>query len=182
MTLSSYEINDLERLINEIAAAVELTEDTAYVALVRAPSTDQELVEVRRLDLPALLDDDENISRRLRDVARSFALPAVHPPGHSLVTVIVRPGRCIAGPNEAVWLKGWRYARHVEPVWDSDLILVTEHGWTDLSTQWAGHQPRMVAGIACRLRLPSSTRRRSTRDGGQPPPHRSAPRSTRYPR
>ncbi len=140
MTLSSYEIADPERLINEIAAEVELSDDTAYLALVRAPSTDQELIEVRRLDLPALLDDDDDISDELRDLARSFALPDLRPPRHAVVTVLVRPGRCIIGPNEVVWLKGWRYSNHWAPVWDSDLILVTEHG----VTRWAGPHPRMV--------------------------------------
>ena len=46
-------------------------------------------------------------------------------------------------PNEAVWLNGWRFSNHFAPVYDSDLILVTEHGWTDFMTQWAGHEPRL---------------------------------------
>lgn len=143
MRLEPYDIRDPEKLIEQIADQVDLVEDTAYAALVRAPSTTQELVEVRRLDLPALLDDDDDIRDDLCDLARSFDLPDIRPPRHALVTVVVRPGRCVIGPNEAVWLSGWRYSNHLAPVYDSDLILVTEHGWTDFMTAWAGHTPRM---------------------------------------
>lgn len=145
MRLEPHDIRDPGKLIAQIAERVDLVEDTAYAALVRVPSTTQELVEVRRLDLPALLDDDDEIRGDLRDLAWSFDVPDLRPPQHALVTVIVRPGRCIIGPNEAVWLSGWRYSNHLAPVYDSDLILVTEHGWTDFMTTWAGHTPRMLS-------------------------------------
>ncbi len=144
MTLEPFEIRDPEQLITDVAEQVDLGEDTAHVVLVRAPSTTQEVIEVRTLDLPALLDDDDNISDDLCDLARSFAVPDVRPPQHAVVTVIVRPGRCIFGPNEGVWLAGWRYSNHLAPIYDSDLILVTEHGWTDLMTTWSGRHPAML--------------------------------------
>ncbi len=144
MSLASFEIRDPERLVIDVAERVELTEDTAYAVLVRAPSVDQEILEVRRLELPALLDDDEEISEDLRALARSFRLPEAWPPQHAVVTVVVRPGRCLFGPNEHVWLAGWRYANHFQPLHDSDMILVTEHGWAHCFSDFAGHHPRML--------------------------------------
>ena len=144
MALEDFEIRDPERLVKQVVELVDLMDDQAYAVLVRAPSTKQEVVEVRLLDVPALLDDDDDISDLLRAVARSFNLPDVRPPQHALVTVIVRSGRCVIGPNEGVWLRGWRYANHHAPLYDSYIILVTEHGWTDLMTTWACREPALA--------------------------------------
>jgi hypothetical protein len=143
MELERYELRDPRRLMEEIAREVTLAEDTSYVALVHHPSTDQRLVQVTPLDLPALLDDDEDISETLRDVARSFGIGWRDTTDHLLMTVIVRPGRTVFGPNESVWFRGWRYANHFEAISTGDLILVTEHGWLDFMTDEAGHEPRM---------------------------------------
>jgi hypothetical protein len=148
MALEPWDIKDPDLLIRAVAELVPLAEDTAYVVLVRRPSTQQEIVEIRKLDLPALLDDDDDISDELRDAVRSFGVPDTRECLHAVVTVLVRPGLCVMGPNEAVWLKGWRYANHFVRAFDGDLILVTEHGWTDFMTRFAGHAPRMES--ACR--------------------------------
>ena len=145
MALEPWDIKDPDQLIQSVAEQVPLTEDTAYVVLVRRPSTSQEIVEIRRLDLPALLDDDDDIRDELCEVARSFGIPHTRECLHAIITVVVRPGRCVIGPNEVVWLKGWRYSNHFVRTFDGDLILVTEHGWTDFSTRFAGHEPRMAA-------------------------------------
>ena len=147
MTLARYDMKDPARLIHEISERVPLTRDTAYVVLVRDPSTTQSIVTIRRLDEPALRDDDEWLEMRdeLREVAQSMDVPDAHPTRHSLVTVLVRPGRTILGPNERVWFKGWRYSNHFQRAFDGGLIVVTEHGWLDSHTNWAGHEPRMLA-------------------------------------
>jgi hypothetical protein len=144
-TLSPWELRDPEMLIHEIAERVPLAEDHAYAALVRAPSTRAELVDVRPLALPALLDDEDDISDELARLAQSWQLPDVRPPQHLVATILVRPGRCVLGPNEGVWLRGWRYANHVAPVFDSDLFVVTDHGWTHFPSSWAGHTPRTAS-------------------------------------
>lgn len=144
MTLQPYELRDPEALIREVAVVVDLLEDHAFVVLVHLPSTEQRVLEVRELALPALLDDDDDISDHLCGIARSFEIPEARSPRHALVTVIVRRGRCLLGPNEGVWLRGWRYSHHFAAAYNSDLILVTEHGWTDFMTTWSGHEPRLV--------------------------------------
>jgi hypothetical protein len=148
MKLERWDIKDPEQLIHDVAEQVTLTEDTAYVVLVRRPSTRQEVVEIRKLDLPALLDDDDNISGELCDMVQSFGIPDTRECLHAVVTVIVRPGRCVIGPNEAVWFRGWRYSNHFARTFDGDLILVTEHGWTDMMTDFAGPEPRMASSRA----------------------------------
>lgn len=131
-------------LMTEIAATTELVQDAAYVALVHHPATEQRLLSVQQLQVPALLDDDDDISDDLCGVARSFGLGwHRRSPEHLLTTLIVRPGRCVFGPNECVWFKGWRYSNHLESLYTGDLILVTEHGWADFMTRAAGSEPRM---------------------------------------
>lgn len=145
MALQTYELRDPARLMADISEQTALVEDTAHVALVHHPSTTQRLVTVKQLDLPALLDDDDRVSEPLRAVAESFGLGLEVPFGeYLLMTVVVRPGRCILGPNEAVWLNGWRYANHMQRLVTGDLILVTEYGWVDFMTHAAGHEPAML--------------------------------------
>jgi hypothetical protein len=148
MDLNPYDVRDPAELIRQIAERVDLVEDTAWLALVHRPSTTQKLLDVRALDLPALLDDGEDISESLRDAARTFGLGWRRHYEHALVTVVVRPGRCVFGPNELVWSLGWRYANHFEAAFDGDLILVTEHGWLDFMTKEAGFEPAMSRAAA----------------------------------
>ena len=145
MKLEHWELRDPRRLIEDIAEQVTLLEDTSYVALVHHPSTHQQLQRVVPLQLPALLDDDEDISEDLREVARSFGIGWDPPSDHLLTTVVVRPGLTLFGPNESVWFNGWRYSNHFESISTGDLILVTEHGWLDFMTNEAGHFPRLQA-------------------------------------
>ena len=65
-------------------------------------------------------------------------------PTHSSVLVVVRPGLCVFGPNEAAWFMGDRYANHFARLWTMETILVTEHGWLDFMTNEAGVEPALV--------------------------------------
>lgn len=147
MELKPYELRSARELIETIATHVDLHEDESYLALVEAPSREQRLVALRRLALPALLEDTDNIREHLRNATRDITadLPDVRRPNHSLVTIVVRPGRCMVRRNELIWLNGWRYSNHIRPVFDSDMILVTEHGWHSLLTHESGETPVMKA-------------------------------------
>ena len=65
-------------------------------------------------------------------------------PRHLPVLVIVRPGLCVFGPNEAVWLMAARYANFMASLWPVNEMLVTEHGWFDFMTDEAGLTPAAV--------------------------------------
>lgn len=146
--LKPYELRDPDRLIREVAERITLVEDTSWLALVHHPSTDQRLVQVDPLPIPALLDDDDDISAHLRTAAEAFGIGWGEPgrgPDHMAVTIIVRPGYAVFGPNEGVWCKGWRYANHLQSLHTGELMLVTQHGWADFMTDAAGHKPRMVS-------------------------------------
>lgn len=146
--LKPYELRDAAALIRGIADTVTLAEDTAWLALVHHPSTEQRLVRVDPLPVPALLDDDDEISPHLRAAAETYELgwPVKgQGPEHMVVTVVVRPGFTVFGPNEGVWCKGWRYANHLQSLYTGEIILVTEHGWADFMTDACGLEPRMVA-------------------------------------
>lgn len=106
MQLKPYDVRDPAALIAEIAERVDLTEGTAWLALIHRPSTTQKLLEVIPLELPALLDDSEDISGVLRDAVQGLGLGWRRHDEHAVVTVVVRPGRCVLGPNELVWSLG----------------------------------------------------------------------------
>lgn len=144
MTLHSYEVKDPGRLVRECADRVPFAEDTAYLVLVHRANTIQQIVRIQALDLPALLDDDEQISDRLRDAVAALHVPDTEKHEHVIVTILVRPGRCVFGPNEKVWAMGWRYANHFARAFSGDLVVVTEHGWADLMSAEAGHEPAMM--------------------------------------
>lgn len=145
--LRTYELRDPAALIREVAGRVDLTEDTAWLALVHHPSTEQRLLRVDLLPVPALLDDDDDISPHLCTAAETYGLEWTRGQGpqHMAVTIVVRPGFTVLGPNEGVWCKGWRYSNHFQSLHTGELILVTEHGWVDFMTEACGHEPRMVA-------------------------------------
>lgn len=149
--LEPYDLRDPARLIREVANHVTLAEDTALLALVHHPSTEQRLVRVVPLPVPALLDDDDDISDHLRAAAESLGVGSARREGgpvHMAVTIVVRPGFAEFGPNEAVWFKGWRYSNHFQSVYTGELILVTEHGWQDFMSGAAAEEPRMVSNAA----------------------------------
>jgi hypothetical protein len=81
----------------------------------------------------------------MRDVIDAWPLPEVRPPRHSTMLVLVRPGLCVFGPNEAQWLLADRYLNHLRPLYTGDCVLVTEHGWVDWATYLAGRTPAMRA-------------------------------------
>lgn len=76
---------------------------------------------------------------------QTLPIPDVVPPIYGVMTVVVRPGRTVVGAGEEAWLLGWRYSNHFRRCYDTDLILVTEHGWLDLMTKLAGQTPSMMA-------------------------------------
>ena len=48
------------------------------------------------------------------------------------------------GPNEGQWFLAWRYVNHFQRLFSGDLILVTEHGWTDFMTKLGGAEPSLT--------------------------------------
>lgn len=146
MTPRPWQLRDPARLLTAIADRVPLVEGAALLALVHHPSTEQNLVGVERLDTPAVIDDYEAASEEICALMQRFAVPD-HPrrPEHSGVTVVVRDGLCVLGPNEGRWHRAWRYSNHLQNVFDGGLILVTRHGWVDVLSDTAGISPAMAA-------------------------------------
>jgi len=147
--LARYELRDPASLLDEIAAAVALTEGRVYVALVHQPSTTQRLLALEELTpLPA--DGEEGHDDRsdlLYDLVSNLSIPPRSDDSASLlVTVIVRSGINGWGEEEKRWARGWRYSNHCSDAFDRDLIVVTEHGWCSLWSHDGGHEPAMVAG------------------------------------
>ncbi|HET7355602.1 MAG TPA: hypothetical protein VFJ09_02895 [Nocardioidaceae bacterium] len=146
MTLHSYEFRSVEKLVRDVADEVSFVAGNVYVALVAHPSTSQQLVAVRCLRTPALIDDWYDARDELYDVMHTFAIPdQPRPPRHSAVTFVVRRGLCVLGPNEGRWMSAWRYSNHLTNAYDGSVVLVTEHGWYDFMADAAGHTPAIAA-------------------------------------
>jgi hypothetical protein len=146
MSLESYEFRSPDQLIAQIADEVPLTAGAAYVVLVADPPTAQDIVAIRRLESPAVIDDWDEASEEIYELMQELAIPeGPPPPRHSAVTVVVRPGYCVFGPNEGNWLSAWKYSNHMTNAFNGGLILVTEHGWSDFMTHAAGLSPALVA-------------------------------------
>ena len=140
--LHAYDVRDPARLITDIAEHVPLVQGSAHLALVRDVSTSQEVLSVDTLRLPAEIVDWHEASEELRRVVEGWPVGSERgAPRHTPVLVIVRPGLCVFGPNEAVWLRAGRYASFTASLWSISEILVTEHGWLDFMTYEAGVMP-----------------------------------------
>lgn len=146
MTLRSFDFRSPAELIDQIAQRVPLAADTVYVVLVARPSREQRIVAIRRLATPARIDDWRSASNEIYDVMHELPIPdRPARPDHSVLTVVVRPGLCVFGPNEGEWMSAWRYSNHCRNCFDGSVILVTEHGWADFMTDTAGHCPALAA-------------------------------------
>jgi hypothetical protein len=146
MTTHSWTLRSPAQVITTIAERVPLEPNAALVALVHEPAEKQHVVAVERLSTPAVIDEWTVAREEIREVMERLPIPdEPRPPQHTAVTVVVRPGLCVFGQNEANWLSAWRYSNHLTNAYSGSLILVTEHGWSDFMSETAGLSPAMAA-------------------------------------
>lgn len=147
--LARYELRDPQRLLDEIAAKVALTEGSVFMALVHQPTTAQKLLALEELT-PLRPDIDEGHRGRsdlLYERIWKLEIPRRTDTSASiLVTVVVRDGTNGWGPEEKRWAQGWRYSNHNSEAFDRDIMVVTPHGWCSLWSNDGGVSPAMVAG------------------------------------
>lgn len=137
LTPRPWQLHDPARLLTEISERFALVEGTALLALILHPSTEQKLVGVEGLRSPALLDDWDEASEEIYERMQQFDIPdRPRRPEHCALTVVVRDGLCVLGPNEGQWYRAWRYSNHLRNAFDGGLILVTRRAYTrtDLDT------------------------------------------------
>jgi hypothetical protein len=144
-TLASYEFRDPAALMSTLAERIPLDEGSAHLVLVDHPATAQRIVRIDRLRTPAEIFEYEGARDEMRDVIDAWPLPEGRRPHHASMLVLVRPGLCVFGPNEAQWFLADRYLNHLRPIFTGDCLLVTEHGWVDCMTLCAGLTPAMRA-------------------------------------
>lgn len=144
MDLEPYDLRDPAAFIADVADRVDLTDNTATLCLIKHPSTTQEVVRVQRLRAPAVLDDWHGASNELREVIWSWDLPDLVPPEHLALTVLVRRGLTVFTGKDSPWFMASRYCNHVQLLFGPHELLVTEHGWVDYMTGFAGLTPTMT--------------------------------------
>ena len=115
--LHPYDVRDPASLIRDISERVPLVVGTVHLALVRDVSTEQEVLRVDTLRLPAEILSWEEAREELSRVVEEWPVPDGGPARHTPVLVVVRPGLCVFGPNEAVWFLAERYANFLARVW-----------------------------------------------------------------
>ena len=146
--LRRYDFRDPGQVVIDVLAKHDLQEDQVWLALVEKPSERQRVTFVTRLPVPAAQPRERR--RELSDVLRAAvrAMPITKRAGgdinQAVMTIIARRGMTVFGRREQPWLLGWRYSNHLAAVFTGDVILLTEHGWCDLTTDWGGHQPRLA--------------------------------------
>jgi hypothetical protein len=102
--LQPYDLRDQGRLMHDIASRRQLVPDSAHLALVRDPSTEQQVVRVERLGVPAEILDWQRLATSCVALSRVGRSRPVDAPGNRPVLVVARPGLCVFGPNEGAWL------------------------------------------------------------------------------
>ncbi len=130
-------------LMDEIASHSSLTPGLALLAVVEDPATEQRLTHLERLPVDSRLEHYEQVRDVLYETMQRLLIPDFAGPDtrHSVLTVVVRPGFTVIGRHEQAWCLGWRYSNHGRGAWDGDLAVVTEHGWYELLSRWAGRSP-----------------------------------------
>lgn len=130
-----------------IASHCALTPGLALLGVVEDPAAEQRLTHLERLPVDSRLEHYEQVRDLLYETMQRLPVPDFAGPNtrHSVLTVVVRPGFTVIGRHEKAWCLGWRYSNHGRGAWDGDLCVVTEHGWYELMSRWAGRSPAMQA-------------------------------------
>jgi hypothetical protein len=146
MKLREFEYRDPGQVVRDVMDTHPLEAGDVLLVLVRRPSTDQQVVAVRSIapERRHGLDRFER-SQVLAEEVQALPIPDWRPgpPEHSVMTIVARHGWCVIGAGEAEWLNAWFFSNHLCHTFSTELILVTEHGWTDFTTGLGGDEPRL---------------------------------------
>lgn len=147
MDIHDFDFKDVPALMKHIAAEHEFRDGEALLALVHDPHDKQQLVALEALPVSAYLRSHDGVSSLLYDTMQRLPITPRDEQGirFRTLTVLVRRGLTIFGPYESQWMLAWRYSNHCMDALTSDVALVTEHGWYELMSDEAGHEPRLAA-------------------------------------
>src|SRR5690242_4081252 len=136
MPLADLRLRNTQELVDEVASRTPLIEQTVTLVVVDRPATSQQVLAVRRLDVPAEQTDEHALSELLHDEMQRLPIPTrTSRDRHTIVvTILVRRGYNVWTRTEMAWALAWRYSNHFTDAFVKDLIVVTEHGWVSLDT------------------------------------------------
>ena len=148
MKLLEYEYRDPGQVVRDVTNSHALGAGDVLLVLVRRPNTDQDVVAVTRLSQDRLRElDSFERPKMLARAVQAMPIPDWRPglpPEHSVMTIVARRGWCIIGAGEGEWLRAWLFSNHLCHTFGAELIVVTEHGWTDFSTGLGADEPRLT--------------------------------------
>jgi hypothetical protein len=145
MALEDLRLRNIQQLVDEVAIAVPLVEDSVTLALVDQPATRQHVLAVRRLACRAQASAELALSRMLYEEMQTLPIPPRSPNRRTIVvTFIARRGFNVCTAIEATWMLGWRYSNHLTDAFVGDTIVVTEHGWASIETHAGGPHPCLI--------------------------------------
>ena len=145
MALEDLRLRNTQQLLDDVDSHMPLLEDTVTLVVVDRPATRQQVLAVRRLDVPASQPDDHSLSRLLHDEMQALPIPRREPDRRTVVvTIIARRGFNVCTRTEATWMMAWLYSNHFTDAFVGDTVVVTDHGWASLDTHAAGSLPCLV--------------------------------------
>jgi hypothetical protein len=145
MELETWGLMDPARFIEQIAGRHRLVAGLVLLAVVEDPASKQAIKHVEILPIDSRIEHYPQATDVLYEAMQRLPLLdfAGRDVRHSVVTVIVRPGLAVAGPNEAAWTLAWKHSNHLRHAFTGNLLLVTEHGWYDLMSEQDAAVPSM---------------------------------------
>ncbi len=143
-----WDIKDPTHLLAQVDELCPLRAGQVVVAAVEIAS--QSVTDARVASLEPLPDEypyGSHLVRGLAEVMVPERWSVTRDNGgmsHVLVTIVCREGRAFPGSGELAWWRAWRYANQQRGAFDGSVYVVTPHGWTGLSDERAGFEPRLT--------------------------------------
>ena len=145
MNLYPFQFRNPGQLLVDVLAEHKIGDGDVLLALVQHPDREQRLLHVARLGR-AVPDDTYDRSALLYDAMQLMPIPPSRRDGPTVavMTILARRGPAVIGAREDEWALAWRYSNHLTDAYTGDLMLVTEHGWTDWLTGLSGATPQLA--------------------------------------
>lgn len=138
-----YGFDDIADLMDQISAAHEFYDATVLVALVRDPESTQEIVRIDRVPVSAYADD-ATADARMDEPLRTLPVEDSPEFRYRTLTIVVRRGFTVMGDVDLRWSNALKYGWKPPGCLTTAQVVVTEHGWLELRTDEAGHQPALT--------------------------------------
>lgn len=149
MRLNSWDLRDPASALHTVHRLVSLRPGHVVLALFEQPSRAQRLLDATLVSTSETPPPNvDRLATLLGDAARGLfaGRSGRWPPVHAFAVIVARRGRVVFRPADLAWSKGLAYASHLEPAFNGELVLVTQHGFRCFGDSTAGRHPALAPG------------------------------------